>query len=154
NEARHCDAHGNYRWLLVRAVPLRNDQGKILKWYGTAVDIEDRKRTEDALRASEQLARSHVEVMMGSLDVLATEAAPEKVIAEMLRMIGQRLHADSVMAWLRDPQDDSLHLRAVIEDGREIAAHQDHPFVRDPRSWQRSPAFQEMFFTKGPIVSD
>jgi len=154
NEARHCDAHGNYRWLLVRAVPLRSDEGKILKWYGTAIDIEDRKRAEDALRASEQLARSHVEVMMGSLDVLATEAAPEKLIAEILRMIGQRLHADSVMVWLRDSQDDSLHLRAVIEDGREIAPPQDHPFVRDPHSWQRSLAFQEMFSTKGPIVCD
>jgi len=37
------------------------------------------------------------------LDVLATEAAPEGLIAEILRIIGQRLYADSVTLWLRNP---------------------------------------------------
>jgi len=53
NEARHRDAHGNYRWLLARAVPLRDEQEKILKWYGALTDIEDRKRAE-ALLAGEK----------------------------------------------------------------------------------------------------
>jgi PAS domain S-box-containing protein len=154
SEARHRDARGNYRWLLVRAIPLRSEQGNSLKWYGTAIDIEDRKRAEEALRASEQLARSHVEVMMRSLDVLATEAAPEKFIAEMLRTIGKSLHARSVLLWLRDPEDGSLHLRLVIEDGRQVPPHQDHPFVKDPHSWERILPFQEMFFTKRPVVCD
>src|SRR5262245_51078039 len=55
NEARHRDAHGNYRWLLVRAVPLRNEQGKILNWYGTAIDVEDRKRAEALLAAENRI---------------------------------------------------------------------------------------------------
>jgi len=149
SEARHRDAHGNYRWLLVRAVPLRSEQGKILKWYGTAIDIEDRKRAEEALRASEQLARSHVEVMMRSLDVLATEAAPEKLIAEMLRTIGQHLHARSVLLWLRNQEDDSVRLHLMIEGDQQVAPDQEHPFVKDPHAWKRS--LQEMF-TKGPVV--
>jgi PAS domain S-box-containing protein len=37
---------GAYRWFLSRAVPLRDDAGKIIKWYGTNIDIEDRKRAE------------------------------------------------------------------------------------------------------------
>jgi PAS domain S-box-containing protein len=52
NEARHRGAGGEYRWFLVRSVPLRNKQGKILKWYSTLTDIEDRKRAEEQLRAS------------------------------------------------------------------------------------------------------
>src|SRR6266571_8130186 len=64
----------------------------------------ERDRAEQALRTSEQLARSHVEVMMRSLDVLATEAAPEKFIAEMLRTIGQHLHARGVLLWLRNQE--------------------------------------------------
>jgi len=44
---------GAYRWFLDRAVPLRDEQGTILKWYGVLTDIEDRKRAEDALRRSE-----------------------------------------------------------------------------------------------------
>jgi PAS domain S-box-containing protein len=46
-------ADGQYRWFLVRGMPLRDGQDEILKWYGIATDIEDRKRAEEALRASE-----------------------------------------------------------------------------------------------------
>src|SRR5262249_48106115 len=103
-------------------------------------------------RASEQLARSHVEVMMRSLDVLATEAAPEKFIAEMLRTIGRRLYARGVTLWLRDPQDDSIHMRLVVANGRQVAPYQDHPYVKDPHAWKRNPLVQEMLFTQGPVV--
>src|SRR4029077_5957968 len=51
-------ADGQYRWFTVRGVPLLDEQGRILKWYGIAVDIEDRKRAEDALRKSEERWRS------------------------------------------------------------------------------------------------
>jgi PAS domain S-box-containing protein len=43
---------GEYRWVSTRRVPLRDSSGKIVKWYSGAVDIEDRKRAEDALRRS------------------------------------------------------------------------------------------------------
>jgi PAS domain S-box-containing protein len=43
----------DYRWMLVRNVPLRDALGKIIKWYGTGIDIEDRKRAEEQLRHSE-----------------------------------------------------------------------------------------------------
>ena len=46
-------ADGEYRWFLVRSVPFRGEQGKILRWYGKLTDIEDRKQTEEALRRSE-----------------------------------------------------------------------------------------------------
>jgi PAS domain S-box-containing protein len=54
SEVRIRTADGNYRSLLVRNVPLRDELGKIVKWYGTAVDIEDRKRAEAQLRESEE----------------------------------------------------------------------------------------------------
>src|SRR5258706_3383442 len=52
-EARLRRFDGAYRWFLFRANPLRDESGKIVKWYGTNVDIEDRKRTEEELRRSE-----------------------------------------------------------------------------------------------------
>src|SRR6266436_2901913 len=322
SESRHRHVHGNYRWLLVLAVPLRNEQGEIRKWYGTAIDIEDRKRAEallagekrllemiatgvpfkeianalcqiieqqrpgtlasvlllncdgvhldviagpnlpggwdrqmeqlpigpcagscgtaayrgspvivsdiatdplwdlpehraaalnhglraswsnpvlswkgevlgtfcmyyrdsrnptsedlelievathlvrvaierdraeQALRASEQLARSHVDVMMRSLDVLATEAAPEKFIGEMLRTIGQHLRAHRVLLWLRNQRDDSLRLHLIIENDQQVAHDPHHPFVRNPHAWRNSAFIQEMLFTKSPAVCD
>ncbi|HET8921806.1 MAG TPA: PAS domain-containing protein, partial [Candidatus Acidoferrum sp.] len=53
DEVRVRRADGQYRWLLIRAVPLRDDSGSIVNWYAAAVDIEDRKRAEEELRRSE-----------------------------------------------------------------------------------------------------
>lgn len=55
DEMRLRRADGEYRWFLVRTVPLRDEQGNIVKWYGTSTDIEDRKRAEMALQKNEQL---------------------------------------------------------------------------------------------------
>jgi len=52
-EARLRGKGGEYRWFLIRDNPLRDEHGRILRWYGTRTDIEDRKRAEDALRRSE-----------------------------------------------------------------------------------------------------
>src|SRR6267378_1702103 len=52
-EVRHRRADGKYRWFLCRCVPLRDEKGNIVKWYGTHFDIEDRKRAEEKLQRSE-----------------------------------------------------------------------------------------------------
>lgn len=53
DEMRLRRADAEYRWFLVRSVPLRDEGGNIVKWYGSSIDIEDRKRAEEALRRSE-----------------------------------------------------------------------------------------------------
>jgi PAS domain S-box-containing protein len=53
DEVRVRGADGQYRWLLIRAVPLRDDSGNIVNWYAASVDIEDRKRAEEELRRRE-----------------------------------------------------------------------------------------------------
>src|SRR5260370_4326027 len=60
-EARLRRFDGEYRWFLFQAVPLRDESGNIVKWYGSATDIEDRKRAEEALRESEQRFRDYAE---------------------------------------------------------------------------------------------
>jgi PAS domain S-box-containing protein len=57
-EARVRRADGEYCWWFIRNVPLRDEIGKLVRWYGTAIDIEDRKRAEQALRKSEGRWRS------------------------------------------------------------------------------------------------
>ena len=46
DEARIRRFDGEYRWFLARAVPVRDDRGKVIRWYGTSTDIEDRTRPE------------------------------------------------------------------------------------------------------------
>jgi PAS domain S-box-containing protein len=71
DEARLCRADGEYRWFLVRGVPLRNSYGKILKWYGTLTDIEDRKRAEQEREKLRQMEASLAHInrvsMMGEM---------------------------------------------------------------------------------------
>ena len=52
-EARVRGADGQYRWFLHRKCPLHDEQANIVRWYGSSVDIDDRKRVESALQRSQ-----------------------------------------------------------------------------------------------------
>ena len=54
-EVRVRRADEEYRCLLVRNVPLRDERGNIVKWYGTGLDIEDRKRAESLLAGEKRI---------------------------------------------------------------------------------------------------
>ena len=60
-EARLRRFDGEYRCFLFEAVPLRDEAGRIVKWYGSSTDIEDLKRAEEALRESERRFRDYAE---------------------------------------------------------------------------------------------
>ena len=57
-EGRFRRFDGEFRWFLFRASPLRDQSGKVAKWYGTNTDLEERKRAEDGFRKSEERWRS------------------------------------------------------------------------------------------------
>jgi PAS domain S-box-containing protein len=60
-ESRLQRFDGEHRWFLFQAEPVRDRSGNIVKWYGSATDIEDRKLAELALRESEQRFRDYAE---------------------------------------------------------------------------------------------
>ena len=64
-EARIRRFDGAYRWFLFRANPLRSESGRIVAWYGTNIDIEDRKRAEELLQARELTWRQIVDNIPG-----------------------------------------------------------------------------------------
>ena len=53
-ETRVRSANGEYRWMFHRKVPLRDANGNIVKWYGSSLDIEERKTAEEQLRHNAQ----------------------------------------------------------------------------------------------------
>src|ERR1700752_2081968 len=64
-EQRMRRADGEYRWYFVRRVPLRDDSGNVIAWYGAGYDIEARNRAELALRESEaRLAEAQRELQL------------------------------------------------------------------------------------------
>jgi PAS domain S-box-containing protein len=69
-ECRLKRKDGTYRWYLNRAVPLYDNEQRIVKWIGTSTDIEEQKRLQDALRFVAEVS----EILSASLDYHATLA--------------------------------------------------------------------------------
>src|SRR5260370_445474 len=66
HEARVLRADGEYRWMLHHKVAVRDERGQIVKWDGSSIDIEERKRAEVELRRStEELQRSEIYLAEG-----------------------------------------------------------------------------------------
>ncbi len=114
----------------------------------------ERDRAQDALRASEQLARGQVEALTYSLDVLATAPAPDKFLGQMLSTIGRLLGAQSVILWLINEATESLVLRAAAQGANFAAADPEHPFVKNPLLWKEDKVLQETVFTGAPIICE
>jgi PAS domain S-box-containing protein len=110
----------------------------------------ERKRAENAVRASEQVARGQAEALIQSLDILATAPPPEKFIGQMLSTIGRLLSAQSVILWLLDESTESVVFRAGAHGVNLAAIENEHPFVTDPMSWKENEGLQEMLFTGVP----
>jgi len=114
----------------------------------------ERDRAEEALRASEQVARGQVDALTYSLDVLATAPAPDKFLGQMLSTIGRLLGAQSVILWLLDESNDLLVLRAWAEGANFAKADPEHPFIKNPSSWKEDPGLRELFFSGAPVACE
>ena len=90
-ETRYRRADGQYRWFLVRSVPLRDEIGKIVKWYATFTDIDDRKRMEEALRSSEHDLRLMVDSIPGFVSTANAAGEVEHVNRRVLEYFGKTL---------------------------------------------------------------
>jgi PAS domain S-box-containing protein len=62
-EYRMRRSDGEYRWCLSRAEPLRDEHGRVMHWYGSVIDIEDRRRAEQDTAEAEQNLRRAVDTI-------------------------------------------------------------------------------------------
>jgi PAS domain S-box-containing protein len=90
-EARLRRFDGVHRWFLFRATPSFDNDGKVVKWFGTNTDIEDRKRAEDALRSNEQNLRLLVDTVPGFVCALTPAGEVELVNRQVLEYFGKTL---------------------------------------------------------------
>lgn len=85
------NAQGGYRWFLSRAEPLRASDGTILQWVGVNLDIEERKRAEQALRKSEYRLRQIIETVPGLIWSADPAGEPTQFNQRLLDYCGMRL---------------------------------------------------------------
>jgi PAS domain S-box-containing protein len=121
-EARLRRADGTYRWFLLHALPQRDEQGRVVKWYGTTTDIDDRKRAEDELRqAQEDLARVTRVVTMGELAAAIAHEVNQPLTAIVTngnfclrRLDGATWKPDELRAAIEEIVNDGTRASAVI----------------------------------------
>jgi len=88
-EFRQRRADGMYRWFQSRALPARDTDGRINRWYMLLTDIDDRKRAEDALRLNEQGLRQIVDSIPGFVATLNAQGEVELVNRQVLEYFGK-----------------------------------------------------------------
>ena len=113
-EARTRQADGRYRWFLIRAVPLRDAEGGISRWYGTNVDIEDLKRAQyEVLKQTSRLD----ELFEQTPEAVAVMSADGRIIRinkEFTRMFGYEPHEV-----LERPVNDLIVPERLVESALE-----------------------------------
>ncbi|EMR03344.1 PAS domain S-box protein [Cesiribacter andamanensis] len=104
-EYRLRNATGAYRWHLCRTMPLKDNAGNLLEWFGTATDIEDRKHIEEALASYNQLLEQQVEERTQALleaEKLSVKGHMARTIAHEVR--GPLVNINMVLELLQQEQ--------------------------------------------------
>ena len=91
-EARLRRADGEFRWFQISAAPVHDAQGRIIRWYGISIDIDDRKLAEQQLRQNEEDLRTITDVIRQFIVVLAPDGSTLYANKVALESTGFTLH--------------------------------------------------------------
>ena len=101
-------ADGVYRWFDVRGDPLRGKDGQILSWYGVLFDIDDSKKAEEAIFASERNLRLLTETIPALVWRASPDGKQEYANQRFLDFIGQSKEASAGAGWLQFLHPDDI----------------------------------------------
>ena len=149
-EGRFRRFDGEFRWFLFRASPLCDDSGKVVKWYGTNTDIEDRKRAEDALRSHEQNLRLLVDTIPGHIVTTTPTGEIELLNRRVLEYFDKT--PEELVNWRSSdaihPDDLALTIAALTR-----AIQTGEPYEREHRLRRADGAYR-WFHTRGLALRD
>src|SRR5947209_7616765 len=99
---------GVYRWFLIRVVPLLDEQGNVVKWFGSNTDIEDRKRAEEKLRQDERELRQIADAVPQAINVMDPKGKvlyANKGLLEYTGLSAEDVKAEDFRARIFHPDD-------------------------------------------------
>jgi formate hydrogenlyase transcriptional activator len=85
-ETRMRRHDGVYRWFLYQISPLRDEQGRIVRWCGTRIDIEDRKQAEDRTKKENLVLREEIEQVSMFEEIVGVSAPLQRVLARVAKV--------------------------------------------------------------------
>jgi PAS domain S-box-containing protein len=108
-EARLRRSDGEYRWFLFRATPSRDNQGRVVKWYGTNTDIEDRKRAEEATHVQNE----RLQLLLKLTNQITSNLELREVLRAISANIREVAHGDAVHISLPDAESGKFRVYAL-----------------------------------------
>src|SRR5882762_6179292 len=117
-EHRLRRADGAYRWFHTRGLALRDKERRIVRWYYLPIDVDDRRRAEEALRKSEALLHNENVVLRSRIDqafmfeeIVGTSSALQEVLSRIVKVA---------------PTDSSVLVSGESGTGKELVARAIH----------------------------
>jgi formate hydrogenlyase transcriptional activator len=122
-EVREARAGGRYEWILVQYRPLKDDQGKVIRWYVTGTDIQEQKMTEETLRNENLALREEIDHSSMFEEIVGSSAPMRQVLTQVAKVA---------------PSDSTVLILGETGTGKELIARALHrrseraakPFVR------------------------
>jgi PAS domain S-box-containing protein len=110
-EYRALRKDGQYRWFLTRLNPLRDEQGHIIRWYATAIDIHDRKEAEEKVRKENIALREEIDKTSMFEEIVGVSSALQTVLSRVSKVA---------------PTDSTVLIHGETGTGKELIARAIH----------------------------
>jgi formate hydrogenlyase transcriptional activator len=111
NEQRALGKDGKYRWFLIQYNPLLDEGGKVIRWYATGTDIDDRKRAEDSMRNETVALREEIVHSSMFEEIVGSSESLRKVLEQVSRVA---------------PTDSTVLIQGETGTGKELIARAIH----------------------------
>jgi formate hydrogenlyase transcriptional activator len=111
SEGRLRKSDGSYRWFLIRYNPVRDEEGKVLRWYAASTDIDDRKRDEERLQQENVALREEIDRASMFEEIVGTSPALQAVLSRVSKVA---------------PSDSTVLITGETGTGKELVARAIH----------------------------
>jgi formate hydrogenlyase transcriptional activator len=154
-EQRALGKDGKYRWFLIRYNPFCDEQGRVIRWYATGTDIDDRKQSENKLRQEERELRQLIDFLPQHVLVLDKDGTLLQVNKTMLDYKGLTLEemkgGGSRERINRDVHPDDLER---VQNERSAGLSKGVPFETEKRLLGKDGQFRWFLFRYNPVLNE
>src|ERR1700693_3741258 len=148
-EARLRRFDGEYRWFLIRAAPLSDETGKIVYWYGSSTDIEDRKRAGEEMRQDERELRRITDAIPQTIVVQDPEGIPlyaNQAVLDYTGLTIEDVTASDFRARIFHPEDIER-----LREERQTALSRGVPFEIEERARRKDGQYRWFLIHYNPF---
>jgi formate hydrogenlyase transcriptional activator len=110
-ESRARGKDGRYRWFIVRYSPFRDEQGRLVRWYATGTDIDDRKRNEERTQNENLVLREEIDRSSMFEEIVGSSEPLRQVLSQVSKVA---------------PTDSTVLILGETGTGKELIARAIH----------------------------